>query len=257
MSNIKAWSILRENISQPIRQIQEINNPGLVDLVKTIEVIQQESEMLRKEMNSLTQIDLDSPSVNTQYIPKRLDVILGFIEHIISGDVFALKNDAQIKLANLENNLLRLFELSKLAKKEIENTSVDSTDLTVVLESWSNGYWEDVPDWEDKPDGEFSSLFDKANEIAVTLQKEVIDEIDRPNETKNDQITQESLRQKIDAVRDKYVIGNVAGEDLLDSKGAIIIRKNETITKSSMEKALNEGKLAELIVNMVLPEQEE
>jgi len=68
---------------------------------------------------------------------------------------------------------------------------------------------------------------------------------------------QTGVREDISAVHDKNIVGRVAGEDITDSSGQIIIRKNEPITLNIMQRAKNGGKLAELIIQMALPQQEE
>lgn len=62
-----------------------------------------------------------------------------------------------------------------------------------------------------------------------------------------------AVAREIKTVRHKYVVGKLAGEDLYDNEGQMIVRKNETITPKIIEKAEKEGKLAELIINMVIP----
>lgn len=62
-----------------------------------------------------------------------------------------------------------------------------------------------------------------------------------------------AVSKDIKAVRHKYVLGKLAGEDLLDSKEQVIIRKGGLITALVVERAEREGKLAELIVHMVIP----
>ncbi|OPY87417.1 MAG: hypothetical protein A4E71_01035 [Smithella sp. PtaU1.Bin162] len=66
-----------------------------------------------------------------------------------------------------------------------------------------------------------------------------------------------AVAKEIKTVRHKYVVGKLAGEDLLDNSGQIIIRKNELITGAIIDKAEKEGKLAELIIHMVIPGLEE
>jgi len=62
-----------------------------------------------------------------------------------------------------------------------------------------------------------------------------------------------AVEKEIKTIQHKYVVGKLAGEDLLDSGGKIIILKNELITTEVVEKAEMEGKLPELIINMVIP----
>jgi hypothetical protein len=63
-----------------------------------------------------------------------------------------------------------------------------------------------------------------------------------------------AVAKEINRIRQKYISGKIAGEDLLDSKGSIIIAKNEVITDKIVERAEREGKLSELILSMILPE---
>jgi len=63
-----------------------------------------------------------------------------------------------------------------------------------------------------------------------------------------------AVAREISRIRQKYILGKIAGEDLLDSKGNIIIAKNQVITEEVVEKAERESKLSELILNMVFPD---
>lgn len=66
-----------------------------------------------------------------------------------------------------------------------------------------------------------------------------------------------AVDKEIKTVRHKYVVGKLAGEDLTDGSGQIIIRKGEEITAETVDRAEREGMLADLIVNMVIPGLEE
>jgi|GEM_PF-4695294 len=66
-------------------------------------------------------------------------------------------------------------------------------------------------------------------------------------------VSSPAVSREIKAVRHKYVVGKLAGEDLLDNEGSLLIGKGQLITPSIVEKAEKEGKLAELIINMVIP----
>ncbi|RNC29184.1 MAG: hypothetical protein AWM53_00833 [Candidatus Dichloromethanomonas elyunquensis] len=66
-------------------------------------------------------------------------------------------------------------------------------------------------------------------------------------------LSREGLETKIDEVRYKYMIDKVAGELLLNNSGEAIIQKDEKITLEHIEKAQREGKLSELIINMIIP----
>lgn len=52
----------------------------------------------------------------------------------------------------------------------------------------------------------------------------------------------------------KYIIGKIAGEDLYDAEGNLIIRKDETITEQIVIEAEKADKLSELIIDMTIPD---
>ncbi len=62
-----------------------------------------------------------------------------------------------------------------------------------------------------------------------------------------------AITNQVHLLKKKYIVGKLAGSDLKDSGGKMIISKNEVITEQVMNQAEEEGKLAELIVNMVIP----
>ncbi|MCR4440824.1 MAG: hypothetical protein QHH10_01565 [Peptococcaceae bacterium] len=66
-----------------------------------------------------------------------------------------------------------------------------------------------------------------------------------------------AVAAEINSMRYKYIAGKIAGEDLFDGGGKLIIARGEKITTEVIGRAEAEGKLPELIVNMVLPGMEE
>lgn len=65
------------------------------------------------------------------------------------------------------------------------------------------------------------------------------------------------LIEQIDSIKSQYIVGKVAGSDLFDNQGTLIIANSSLITREVVEKANRAGKLAELIVNMKIAESEE
>lgn len=64
----------------------------------------------------------------------------------------------------------------------------------------------------------------------------------------------ESISKNNEDFRKKYIVGKVAGEDLFDDLGKKIISRNEIITDVILATAEREGKLAELVISMIIPE---
>lgn len=65
------------------------------------------------------------------------------------------------------------------------------------------------------------------------------------------------LSRKIENIRLNYILGKIVGEDLKDNYGNIIASKNSLITEEMINIAEEAGKLPELIINMIFPEEDE
>ena len=61
------------------------------------------------------------------------------------------------------------------------------------------------------------------------------------------------LQNGLDEKQSLYIIGNLAGTDLSDDEGQIIITKGNKITPEIVNRAFLAGRLIDLVVNMELP----
>ncbi|MFC0215184.1 hypothetical protein ACFFK0_22590 [Paenibacillus chartarius] len=61
-----------------------------------------------------------------------------------------------------------------------------------------------------------------------------------------------SSSPELDALKRNYIVGKLAGDDLLGRRGQLIIARHAEITEETVRLAEQEGKLAELIVNMII-----
>jgi hypothetical protein len=62
-----------------------------------------------------------------------------------------------------------------------------------------------------------------------------------------------SIESRIQRNQMSYVVGKIAGRDLMGAGGQTIIAKGQEITQEVVERARTEGKIAELIVYMLIP----
>jgi len=62
-----------------------------------------------------------------------------------------------------------------------------------------------------------------------------------------------AISEEIRSLRTKYIVGKCAGEDLFDASGKRIVSKGAVIDEDVVEAADRAGKLAELIVHMIIP----
>ncbi len=117
----------------------------------------------------------------------------------------------------------------------------------------------------------FNSFFDnhmpvkkgiKSSEIAAVLESKkntftVLQQSDKAVEkSENESIHQVEIDEDARYIRQKYIVGKIAGQDLFDRKGNLIIGGNSKITSQAVDLADREGKLPELIINMILPDLE-
>jgi len=62
-----------------------------------------------------------------------------------------------------------------------------------------------------------------------------------------------AIDDEVAAIRHRYIVGKLAGEDLFDQDGVKIASKGEAITAETVARADRAGKLPELIVQMTIP----
>ena len=106
---------------------------------------------------------------------------------------------------------------------------------------------------------------DSSNELAAAIEQHIpaVNRSAAIPSTTSENIQQENplkspaLTDEILSIRERYIVGKKAGENLLDRYGKAIITKNSIITSEVVRKADEEGKLAELIVHMVISGYEE
>ena len=62
-----------------------------------------------------------------------------------------------------------------------------------------------------------------------------------------------ALSAEIMSIRNRYIVGKIAGEDLHDADGRLIVAKSGLITAEIVDLAEKAGRLPDLIVNMKIP----
>ncbi|MFA6808777.1 MAG: hypothetical protein WCR27_07275, partial [Eubacteriales bacterium] len=104
----------------------------------------------------------------------------------------------------------------------------------------------------------YELIYGKKNKMEKNVgDKKNGDKLANEIESGTDVLSTDELRMKIDLMRYRYIIGKIAGEDIMDGSKNIIVKKNEPITSIVMEAAHREGKLSELIINMIIPGMDE
>ena len=109
--------------------------------------------------------------------------------------------------------------------------------------------------------------FDEMNCNSFKQEKEIKNILNDEEKTKNHHVpvssrdshdkVNEVLEERIENIRIKYLVGKKVGEDLLDAGGIVIATKNSLITEDLINIVDKQGKLSELILNMIFPEKSE
>lgn len=110
----------------------------------------------------------------------------------------------------------------------------------------------------DQIDKEFNKKVKVENDLSSPFQNSATEinseskEYEKPELTDSIDRQSDALLEQIDSIKTQYIVGKVAGEDLSDLNGKVILSKNSVITRDAVERANQIGKLAELIINMKL-----
>lgn len=60
--------------------------------------------------------------------------------------------------------------------------------------------------------------------------------------------------ESIEKVKQRYMVGKIVGEDILDSRGNVIVKRHELITMEIIDRVEKAGKIVDLVVNMQFPD---
>jgi hypothetical protein len=79
------------------------------------------------------------------------------------------------------------------------------------------------------------------------------EEINDHSEIVSNEEGSSTITDEIRQMRIKYIVGKISGSVLMDVNGNVIVGKNQRITEAILAKADQNGKLAELVVSMIIP----
>lgn len=145
----------------------------------------------------------------------------------------------------------------------------------------TSSFWGDIDDYlntgsEEAPFGDQADAFeegtgseffdtpshrsDETRKPATASPAEMEPVVERPPaaSVKNSSpIESPALTTEIVAIRNRYIVGKLAGEALYGQDGRMIIGKNQKITSQVVQEADKEGKLPDLIIHMIVPAMSE
>lgn len=149
-----------------------------------------------------------------------------------------------------------VFEMKRLSDERIGNMrrQIDEVDAEInlfikTMESLQADY---------KDQKESVTVYKKKSaniEFEVPVKQKKNEAVDGPSNHSSDK-GMSVTNNEIGEINTQYIVGKIAGEDVVDKKGNIIIKEGEKITTDSINRTQQEGELAKLIINMKTLEQE-
>ena len=137
-------------------------------------------------------------------------------------------------------------ELLKFKKENEELAQKRSEGGSIVYTPMSSTFWGDI----EKYLGPNHGIINTEPKDSIPIATVKPTSSPQNHSTKTDVINAE-----VQSIRNRYIVVRLAGEALYGNDGQLIIQKYNTITETVVEIADREGKLADLIVNMIIPKE--
>jgi hypothetical protein len=268
----KFWGLKKDEVDRLIRKKEREFQFELQKLEFELITLKKENDSLNEQINQeeKKQISLSINDPYWQLANNRIKTVLSMLNSQKDSEMTILKEASNAKVAKLQQeiNLLDqeiqsinqtigqfLHQLDKkteqndpliVQKEEVEemeeNLEVNLVE-TITAEDSSEVLQETISKMEIN---HLDLSIKDETSPPFNLTKEISEEF---SETEI-QTPKNRLIEQISSFKEQYIIGKVAGADLIDLSGKLIIAKNTKITKVIVEIANANGKLAELIVNM-------
>jgi hypothetical protein len=165
------------------------------------------------------------------------------------------------KILKPEEALMKTPSINDSGKPNLKLITLPSKENETIVHDkhqTSSGFWGDANYYLDEENIDFESNQtshlkndnEPFQEIAVGK-----DSMDNPQPYEDTEYPEEQENTEIEKIKRNYIVGKLAGADIIDSQGRIILTKHFLITDNMIRRVQREGKLVELIVNMVMPER--
>lgn len=270
----KFWGLKKDEVDRLIRKKEREFQFELQKLEFELITLKKENDSLNEQINQeeKKQISLSIKDPYWQLANNRIKTVLSMLNSQKESEITILKETSNAKLAKLQQeiNLLDLeiqsinqtigqflhqldkkteqndpmFVQMEEEEEEEEYVEVNLVETITAADS-SEVLQEKISEVEMNHSDLPIKQLDE-NTPAFNLTKDIREEF---SETEI-QTPKNRLIEQISSFKEQYIIGKVAGADLFDLSGKLIIAKNTKISKEIVEIANANGKLAELIVNM-------
>lgn len=133
--------------------------------------------------------------------------------------------------------------INKMMKEDIEKIIEDAKNKIIIHEKQAQDLDRDIAEQKARIDYLLNDVQLVFHENKVNMHQEDETEV-------HFTVRKSKEKEDIKKVRENNIVGKIAGVDLLDQKGNLIVARNSVISLDAVNQAEKEGKLVELIVNM-------
>lgn len=216
------------------------NNNELHELKSEIISCQKEIEVLKAEIEILEHVD-NQTDLFMNYAQDHSKRVADNIDNMINQEIVKIKDVAS---SISDNHQLKIEELDTKMQKGIQYAYKIMNDM---LEKQNHI---DVPTVKKEDEYKEKKPEPKSEDLKIIEGFWEGNEIEEKTVIK----TNKPAQDNVSVLKNMYIIGKAAGDDLFDKSGKLIIAKNETIIQEVIDKAEREGKLIELVLEMKLQE---
>jgi len=228
----------KENIKKELEQINKLIKPTNLSLVgggKDVPEKKKEEPNVRMMNNTIT---ADGTSLFDEIEDKKNDSVR-------SNNTQSEEKKASIfQMTSFWGKTDAVAEENKIEKEE---TKIVPPKQSIEKEAEKKSEWNELHDLD------LLSI----SEMAASREEAIEHPAQQEDKRASVSVDKETMRTNIDLTRYKYILGKIAGEDLMDNAGGIIIHKHEMITAEIIEQAQRENKLSDLIIHMLIQGMEE
>ena len=264
----KIFGLKKEPVNQMLQKMESDFLSEKVEIENELNDLKEENEKIRAQIKEKKRTNLgiyeDDPLWNLD--ESRLNGITNYLREQKEQEMADLrdhfserKNSIQLQIKEIDieiqsaaQQFTKMFDLiSNLVEKSEEVSVIEEPkEMEVERQEIKVGQaieqqTEEVQAIEQQTAGEQTI----EQQTVYPLEEKPI----KSEETASEMNGEDSLLQQIDAIKSRYIVGKMAGEDLVGLQGKLIISKSSIITRQVVNQAHHEGKLANLIVNMKIP----
>ena len=265
----KLFGYKKSEVDRYIDRIGGVYQTNIENQINEINLIRKEEDQLRREVDEMSAKRDTMKSYEVLKLSlNSLGSVYSYLEdyeqddsNSISSREHLIKEKHKEIISKIENEIR---EIKESTRKELDqiNKIIKPTNLSLITTKDSSAT---------NPIFELNSFWGTIenrglNQVSATQeeQQQEQQEQQEQEEQREEQKAQQKhvsdshgLKAQIDIARYKFILGKIAGEDLFNAAGGVIINKHDEITPEVVEVAQKENKLSELIINMLVQGMDE